>query len=81
MAGAVAARITTIIIVVLFKGTARTVVSYEGFRMQTLIASRSYLALHGMNAFMRTIDRDGKHDHEEKLRNKFQGDHFSHEMK
>ena len=71
MTGAVAASITAIVIFVLFEWSTGTLMRHGNFRMRTLIVSCCHVALHGMSAFMHTIDRDGQHDYEEKSGKEF----------
>jgi hypothetical protein len=62
MTSAVDTIITAIMIFVLFERGTRTVVRRSDIGIHTLIVCRCHLVLHGMNAFMHAIDRDGQHD-------------------
>jgi hypothetical protein len=78
MTSAVDTIITAIMIFVLFERGTRTLVSRRDIGMHTLIVCRCHLVLHGMNAFMHAIDRDGQHDYKEKSGKECQGKRFSH---
>ena len=67
MTSAIDAGIAAIIILVLFERGTRALqrCGYSG--IQFMAGWRWHVVLHGMGAFMHTIDRDGQHDHEQEL--------------